>query len=481
MSKCCYSFGEFACNGYIQKPQGVAQDAIQPQILDVASAIAQGTAGAKAFQVSLRQATENAQKRNERAKARCSSATLEVLILEGAESLEDTDEPEASQDINIRQAIADMLLWEMRLWHEESLPTLLLVPWTSLSSEPSQILGPGAVEGSIALPIPLGLRQREEVLVVCSRHLNLGIKRAEILRWLAKITGGFLPCDLAALCRAAALAAVPCANEGIVQVLPEHFEKARAFMDPTPMRGSSAARRKSQTLQTSTMAFDDSGLQAVIGQDEAVAQLRAAVVRPFNSWQHIGSDPNDSGLSIPEPPLGVLISGSPGSGKTFLASQLAAELGAHFFAASPADLLASRVGEAEKHVASLFSSARHCAPSTLLLEDLDTLLPTDHDLFGLGEETASASETSIAYTIRSELDTIQNRRTEYREQCAGRRYNSPQAAEALVLIIGTTSAAEKMASWLMVPHRFSMHIRLKPMFNNEERAAEEQTYSYFFS
>lgn len=445
-------------------------------VLDAGFAISQRHAGAKAFQARLRLATDHAQERKARASLCPSSATLEVLILEGAETLEEKDESELREIIDLRQVVADMLLWELQLWHERSLPILLLVPWTSFESEPSQISGRGAVEGSITLPIPLGLKQRHEVLQVCSRHLNLDAKSPDILTWLAKSTGGFLPCDLVALCRSAALAAVPSAQNGTVQVLREHFEKARAFMDPTPMRGVSAARRQSQNFK----AFDDArGFDAVVGQDEAVSSLRALVVKPFNSWQHAGPDPEPN-HGLLEPPCAVLISGSPGSGKTFVASQLAMELGLHFFAASPADLLASRVGDAEKRVASLFSSARHCAPSTLLLEDLDTLLPQVDDPFdleGLGRD-ASASETAIAYTLRSELDIIQTRRSEYREFLAGKAVASPLAAEALVLTIGTTSAPDKVVSWLLVPHRFSMHIRLKPRLSEEERTLEitrEQT------
>ena len=43
--------------------------------------------------------------------------------------------------------------------------------------------------------------------------------------------------------------------------------------------------------------------------------------------------------------------------------------------ASPADLLASRVGAAEKRTAQLLAAARHCAPSAVLLEEMENLVP----------------------------------------------------------------------------------------------------------
>ena len=57
---------------------------------------------------------------------------------------------------------------------------------------------------------------------VSSRHLNL---TDDLLRWLAECTGGFLPCDLLALCRSAALLAVRSAMNAEVEVKKEHFQK----------------------------------------------------------------------------------------------------------------------------------------------------------------------------------------------------------------------------------------------------------------
>ena len=153
-----------------------------------------------------------------------------------------------------------------------------------------------------------------------------------------------------------------------LQVLKEHFQKAHAGMTPTSIRGASAV--KTQRKAHGEQLIDN--LDAVVGQEDAVLMLRSAVVKPFQALQL----QNTPALNFQLPPLGILLSGPPGSGKTFIAAQLSRELGHHFFPAAPADLLAARVGEAEKRVAGLFSAARRCAPSTVLLEDLDTLLPT---------------------------------------------------------------------------------------------------------
>ena len=87
--------------------------------------------------------------------------------------------------------------------------------------------------------------------------------------------------------------------------------------------------------------------------------LLCQLVRPFQAQD-------------PCVPLGLLLRGPPGSGKSFLAAALAAELPARLLAAGSADLLAARVGDGEKAVAKLFGAAR-AATSAELLEDIDEL------------------------------------------------------------------------------------------------------------
>lgn len=71
------------------------------------------------------------------------------------------------------------------------------------------------------------------LLQVCSQHLNLGSHSEDILSWAARSTGGFLPCDLVALCRSAALIAVAqtADEKGSLQVLKEHFQKLEKDLD----------------------------------------------------------------------------------------------------------------------------------------------------------------------------------------------------------------------------------------------------------
>jgi AAA+ superfamily predicted ATPase len=70
---------------------------------------------------------------------------------------------------------------------------------------------------------------------------------------------------------------------------------------------------------------------------------------------------------------GLLLYGPPGCGKTFIASALAAELGASFITVSFADVIDMYSGQSERNIAELFAAARDRAPAVLFLDEIDAL------------------------------------------------------------------------------------------------------------
>ncbi|MCL2467332.1 MAG: AAA family ATPase [Micrococcales bacterium] len=70
---------------------------------------------------------------------------------------------------------------------------------------------------------------------------------------------------------------------------------------------------------------------------------------------------------------GLLLYGPPGCGKTYLAKAVAAEIGASFVSAGPADIYSSYVGESERNVQALFDDALRQAPSVVFLDEIDAL------------------------------------------------------------------------------------------------------------
>ncbi len=76
-----------------------------------------------------------------------------------------------------------------------------------------------------------------------------------------------------------------------------------------------------------------------------------------------------------EPPRGVLLFGSPGTGKTLLAKAVANESDAHFIYISGPELVSKFVGESEERLREIFHEAKEKAPTIIFMDEIDAIAP----------------------------------------------------------------------------------------------------------
>ncbi|XP_049908415.1 katanin p60 ATPase-containing subunit A-like 2 isoform X2 [Epinephelus moara] len=114
-------------------------------------------------------------------------------------------------------------------------------------------------------------------------------------------------------------------------------------------------------LQSPNVRWED-----IIGLEDAKRLVKEAVVYPIKYPQLF--------TGILSPWKGLLLYGPPGTGKTLLAKAVATECKTTFFNISASSIISKWRGDSEKLVRVLFELARYHAPSTIFLDELESVM-----------------------------------------------------------------------------------------------------------
>ncbi|CAN2533703.1 ATP-dependent+zinc+metalloprotease+FtsH [Methylocapsa aurea] len=198
--------------------------------------------------------------------------------------------------------------------------------------------------------------------------------------------------------------------------------------------GQSKAKLLTETKDRVT--FED-----VAGVDEAKEDLKEIVefLRDPHKFQRLGG----------HIPRGVLLVGSPGTGKTLLARAIAGEAGVPFFTISGSDFVEMFVGVGASRVRDMFEQAKKNAPCIIFVDEIDAV--GRHRGAGLGGGNDEREQTLNQLLV--EMDGF-------------------EANEGIILI-AATNRPDVLDPALMRPGRFDRQINVSnPDFIGREKILE---------
>lgn len=168
------------------------------------------------------------------------------------------------------------------------------------------------------------------------------------------------------------------------------------------------------------------GFADVAGVDEAKQELTEVVdfLKDPNKFQRLGG----------RIPKGVLLVGSPGTGKTLLAKAVAGEAGVPFFSMSGSDFVEMFVGVGAARVRDLFETGKKHAPCIIFIDEIDAV--GRHRGAGLGGGNDEREQTLNAMLV--EMDGF-------------------DASEG-VIIIAATNRPDVLDPALLRPGRFDRQV-----------------------
>jgi len=186
---------------------------------------------------------------------------------------------------------------------------------------------------------------------------------------LAEITHGFVGADLEALARESAMstlrkilpkidfemADIPYETLLKLEVTMDNFFEAMKEVEPSAIREF--------FVEMPDVKWEDVG-----GLDDIKEELKEAVEWPLK-YSDVFTKANTN------PPKGILLYGSPGTGKTLLAKAVANESGVNFISVKGPSLISKYVGESERAIREVFKKAKQASPTILFFDEIDAIVP----------------------------------------------------------------------------------------------------------
>lgn len=146
-----------------------------------------------------------------------------------------------------------------------------------------------------------------------------------------------------------------------------------------------------QGIENNNVAIEESEIDVneIAGMEAVVEVLEEVLMWPSKF-------PNIFSNSPLRNQAGVLLFGAPGTGKTYLVSQIAKTWNLRMISVKGPELLAKYIGQSEENVRNLFNRARSAKPCVLFFDEFDSLAPRrGHDSTGVTDRVVNQLLTEL--------------------------------------------------------------------------------------
>lgn len=301
----------------------------------------------------------------------------------------------------------------------------------------------GRFDREIGLGIP-SIDERQSILKIICENLQLS-DDVDFFE-LSNMTPGFVGADLHLLVKEACILAIRRKHgeleklgdlENINSSALENFCVTADDLKEATTRVQPSAMREGFTT-IPNVSWDDVG-----ALDDVREELMTSILQPIRAPKlH-----HRFGLTHP---VGVLLYGPPGCGKTLVAKAIANQSGANFISIKGPELLNKFVGESERSVRMVFARGRASAPCVLFFDELDALAPRR------GSDRANPSSERVVNQLLTELDGMEGRKDVY--------------------VIGATNRPDMIDPAMLRPGRLDK-LLFVPLPSPEQRGAILRTHA----
>ncbi|TPX72857.1 hypothetical protein SpCBS45565_g00049 [Spizellomyces sp. 'palustris'] len=277
-------------------------------------------------------------------------------------------------------------------------------------------------------------RQRYLILRYLCKELPMDPNASDdMLRSVSEATHGFVGADLESLCHTAFMhwqrnPALISRQKAETQprITLDHFLLALKTVKP--------ANLLELTAQVPKRHFTD-----LFGLEDVIKHVQTSVLRPFKDLARYAA------LGI-NPPRGVLLHGPAGVGKSVLSYALVQEAGFNCIYVDGPKIRSKVVGESEQNITKIFAQARSSAPSILLIDQIDMLVPRRG--MDMSSENTGERIVTCFLTVSSEMDGVLSK--------------SAGADNRTVFIIAVTNRPDVIDAAILRPGRLDEHIYIPP-------------------